>query len=125
MNKPQTPKYLPCKTFVMCGSCPYYERCRYIHDIRIENNNYKTLKLKNEKKNLYRNIYSWFWPYDYSSLYNNYKYYNINNIDNFEEFTLYSIWYNFIDYLNHNHNHNNNRKRLPIFIHLESKKLKN
>ncbi len=29
-------RQLPCKTFIATGSCPYYQRCVFIHDPRLE-----------------------------------------------------------------------------------------
>jgi hypothetical protein len=58
----EEPKFrqLPCKTFVSVGSCPYRDRCVYLHDPRLV---YKEAKTKTRKKNSEDSILdSFFWP---------------------------------------------------------------
>ena len=106
-------KCLPCKTYIMCGNCPYYGRCKYIHDPRI-----KSVSVQREKPHMKNNIDDdediWFWPYT-----NDYPYYNIYNSNT----AIYSLWYNLIDVCNNDNekqkiNKYTNRPRLPIFTKL-------
>ena len=128
-------KCLPCKTYIMCGTCPYSDKCKYIHDFRIKNIDDKTIRYYNKKKNINNHNYNHnlvidalFWPYDTS---NNGKYYDISKslIDNNKEYIrIYSIWNNFIDVCkNKNYysekiddkvNKYTNKPRLPVFIKL-------
>ena len=53
-------RQLPCKTFVCVGTCPYRDRCVYLHDPRLI---YKDAKTKTRKKNSEDSILdSFFWP---------------------------------------------------------------
>lgn len=59
---PEESKYrqLPCKTFVSVGTCPYRDRCVYLHDPRLIHRDAKT---KTRKKNSDDVILdSFFWP---------------------------------------------------------------
>jgi len=54
-------RQLPCKTWVMVGTCPYARRCQYIHDPRVES--LYCFQLKSRKKNAEDNsVDSLFWP---------------------------------------------------------------
>ena len=46
----EAPKYrqLPCRTFISTGSCPYRERCVFIHDPRLTTS--KKVKTKSKSK---------------------------------------------------------------------------
>jgi hypothetical protein len=111
----------------MCGVCPYYNRCMYIHDPRIKNKNYNIMRYSKKKYRkpryyIYNDI--WLWPFDISNSINGIKYYNISKaLANyyFEYAILYSIWYNFIDICNNKYNYINkytNKSRLPVFINI-------
>ena len=53
-------RQLPCKTFVCVGTCPYRDRCVYLHDPRLI---HKDAKTKTRKKNSEDSILdSFFWP---------------------------------------------------------------
>jgi len=112
----------------MCGVCPYYNRCTYIHDPRIKNINYNIIRYskKKSKKKYKKQYYDdiWLWPYDISNSINYIKYYNISKAlayNYFDYAILYSIWYNFIDICNNKYNYINkytNKSRLPVFINI-------
>jgi len=113
MPKINSHKCLPCKTYIMCGHCPYYNRCRYIHDPRIKYSSIHGYRLNN-KKYIDEDEDLWFWPYSYT-----YPYYNIDN----KNTAIYSLWNNLIDvcenqptYRYEKINKYTNRARLPIFI---------
>ena len=126
-------KCLPCKTYIMCGMCPYSNKCKYIHDFRIKNINDKTIRYCNKQKNINNNNHNFvpdalFWPYDMS---NNGKCYDISKSlldSNSEYIRIYSIWNNFIDVCNNKNyylektndkvNKYTNKPRLPVFIEI-------
>jgi hypothetical protein len=62
LNYDSTPKFrqLPCRTFISVGTCPYRERCVYLHDPRIICREAKTkTRRKNEEDSV---VDSLFWP---------------------------------------------------------------
>jgi hypothetical protein len=55
-------RQLPCKTFITVGSCPYRDRCQYLHDPRLLS---PTAKAKSRKTNLTEKQLeddAFFWP---------------------------------------------------------------
>ena len=120
-------KSLPCKTHIMCGFCPFYERCHYIHDIRVESNNNDIFHLR--KKNEEETVFDiWKWPEMEKNGNPNYYIMSKPN-DNciMINDSLYSIWNHFV--INMMNYHTNpydtynlfiNKIRLPIFIKLSS-----
>lgn len=121
-------KCLPCKTQIMCGTCPYFYRCQYIHDPRLTIQN---LQIINRKKNNgeYNEIHdAWYWP----KMNNSSHYYNIQSPNIYqdifmEDISLYSIWNHFIFFLGGyqtnnyiSYNMHTGRKRLPVFIYLST-----
>jgi len=118
-NNQNVSNCLPCHTFVMCGTCPYLERCKYIHDPRIKyNKTHIFIKKRNNPTN-YSDI--WFWPYDTSNDISGIKYYNIPKTSK-EYDDIYTIWNNFIDVCN-DKNYNldkTNKIRLPVFKKISS-----
>lgn len=130
-NYQDTINCLPCNTFIMCDACPYYNRCKYIHDPRIQNINYNIIQNYKKTKNNDINCKDiFFWPYNTSNKINGIKYYNISklfiNRYNIKFNVLYSIWYNFIDICNNEAcyyeeitiNEYTNNIRLAVFIRL-------
>ena len=129
---------LPCKIFIMCGTCPYSKRCKYIHDPRLKYKYTQNIQIKYKKKStlIKKNKISdiFYWPYDTVSNItvkniNGIKYYNIKKpLENSysKHIELYSIWNNFIDIcdnkVNHTRDHKiniyTNKSRLPIFLNI-------
>lgn len=105
---------LPCINYIACGSCPYSNRCQYIHDSRISNHTYKPLKKC--KINVYgKDLF--YWPR--SNYYCN-NYYDFNNNDKY----VHSIWINFVYTFDENGNNlKENTTRLPFFVNLSNKKI--
>lgn len=123
-------KYLPCKTHIMCGNCPYWNRCQYIHDNRVFRATTRNQLCRKKNIDEYLSNDSWFWPKMNSSEYYNVEYYNIPQLHNnitYEELSLYSLWNYFIFFLlNHQsnsfdiYNMFTQRKRLNTFIILSN-----
>ncbi len=137
---------LPCQNFIMCGSCPYVKRCRYIHDPRIQDplihnlqkqdtitQNLPSKYKKNSRTFIKKNhnlVDALYWPYDIIINRNNIKCYTIKkpsiNSDK-KHIELYSIWNNFIDvcYTKNDSNEKintinkyTNKSRLRIFLNM-------
>jgi hypothetical protein len=51
---------LPCRTFICTGTCPYRERCVYLHDPRIISRNVKSKSRRKNKDDVVSD--AWFWP---------------------------------------------------------------
>lgn len=124
-------KCLPCKTHIMCGTCPYANRCQYIHDQRV----FMTLsKSTSRRKNIENNLSddAWFWPKINNDNLEYIEYYNIQqphyyNDISIAELSLYSIWNHFISFLSNNYSDSRliinpftRRRRLRIFIQLSN-----
>lgn len=124
-------KCLPCKTHVMCGTCPYRIRCQYIHDQRIIITSSKSLS---KKKNIEESVLNdaWFWPKINNNNLDYIEYYNIqqphNNYDiSMTDLSLYSMWNHFVSFLSNHHsdsreiiNPYTRRRRLNIFVQLSN-----
>lgn len=52
---------LPCRVYVACGTCPFSDRCRFLHDPRVRSDN---VFIKKKRKNRDREtlVDSFFWP---------------------------------------------------------------
>eukprot|EP01038_Epipyxis_sp_PR26KG_P008127 gene8127-11005_t len=102
-------RQLPCRTFVSVGSCPYRERCVYLHDPRITNIEAKTKTRKKNKEDVIQD--SFFWPImSYNQLCGrldsqgqphvvqeyHVPYYQ-NDIYMVHDRGLYSLWMHFVD----------------------------
>lgn len=122
MNSKNNDHCLPCYNFVMCGTCPYFKRCKYVHDLRIKISNNKKYKysgyLKNKIKNDKHDV--WHWPPDTS---NNSQYYNIKPYTTNKKTS--QLWYNFIDTLYYDNNNIQRSQcadimypRLPVFANM-------
>ena len=54
-------RMMPCKTFIMCGACPYHERCVFLHDPRIPATTAKARPIRSQKPEQTVKD-SFFWP---------------------------------------------------------------
>mgnify|MGYP001048218088 CR=1 FL=1 len=106
-------KRLPCKTLISTGACPYKNKCKFIHDVRITNKCVKTIKksdidIKND---------GFYWPKsENNSLYS----------PNKKNKQVFSMWNHFIDVITFQNKNNftqitnkySKKKRLNIFVSL-------
>jgi len=53
-------RQLPCRTFLSVGTCPYRERCVYLHDPRLQSRDARTRTRKKNKEDIVTD--SLFWP---------------------------------------------------------------
>lgn len=96
-------RQLPCKTFISVGTCPYRERCVYLHDPRVL---CKSAKSKSRKKNKDDTaVDSLFWPF--VSIHSNHapssQVYNVpapqtdKPFVSYHDEAMYSLWNSFIE----------------------------
>lgn len=130
---PQTPplhqvqkcRQLPCRTFISTGSCPYGDRCVFLHDARITS---KPVYVRSKRKTKDdTTVDAFFWPtmplhtvmgvldnrnqphiaqpyvvpvpVGHSSAAINGNGNNSNNNNNYNETAVYSMWEHFLDFL--------------------------
>ncbi len=55
-------RQLPCKTFITVGSCPYRDRCQYLHDPRILSLSAKAKSRKTNSTEKHSEEDAFFWP---------------------------------------------------------------
>jgi len=145
-------RQLPCRTFISVGTCPYRERCVYLHDPRILCRDSKTKTRKRNKED--DTVDSLFWPImtqenSHFRLDNHGKprviqQYHVpppqSNDYKAHDEAVYSLWNNFVEFCqwNSNHNYDNdntgylssnviankytNKKRLNTFLLLSNGK---
>lgn len=101
-------RQLPCKTLIAVGTCPYGERCVFLHDPRlICHSAHSISRLKNKEDNV---VDSFFWPLasnDSTTIHDkkanhNFRPYNIPQpkVDQFRmhDQALYSIWMHYVEF---------------------------
>lgn len=99
---------LPCRTFICTGTCPYRERCVYLHDPRIISRNVKSKSRRKNKDDVVSD--AWFWPVmmdddlvvDQSSQPIVNQFYHVP-LPRFEQAnshnrSVYSMWMHFVEY---------------------------
>ena len=101
-------RQLPCKTLIAVGTCPYGERCVFLHDPRlICHSAHSISRLKNKEDNV---VDSFFWPLasnDSTTVHDkkanhNFRPYNIpppkgDQFRNHDQ-ALYSIWMHYVEF---------------------------
>jgi len=55
-------RQLPCRTFLSCGTCPYRDRCVFLHDPRIANSFPGKIKCRRKSMEEFGPSDSFFWP---------------------------------------------------------------
>jgi len=144
---PSVEKYrrMACNTFIMAGSCPYKERCVFLHDPRVESAEIVPYKPQKQNKGVRAPKDAWYWPdmdkkdvLETSEYMNNmilpacFQHYVVPSdftSSNAHDRGLYSLWNHFAEYVesphvcDHSYNEPNNRHlpasyRLPVFVKL-------
>lgn len=99
---------LPCRTFISTGTCPYRERCVYLHDPRIATKSVKSKSRKKNKDDVATD--AWFWPvmpdgelqvdHAYQPIVNQYYVVPVPHFEqcSFHNRSVYSIWMHFVEY---------------------------
>lgn len=112
-------KCLPCCTLLSTGTCPYRDRCKFIHDIRITNNNCISRTRKRNFENLQPDLFFW----THSDLTDIYRIIKTEDKNSYNNSCAASMWYHLCNVLNDKHSNCNDtvnivtgRRRLPIFV---------
>jgi hypothetical protein len=99
---------LPCRTFICTGTCPYRERCVYLHDPRIISRNVKSKSRRKNKDDVVSD--AWFWPVmldedlvtDHSSqpIVNQFYHVPLPRLEqaNSHNRSVYSMWMHFVEF---------------------------